>query len=88
MKSLDAFAKKCLTSKELNYFNDLEDSKKPIYLAKQFSIKEAISKAFGTGIRQEASCLMPVPNAFEIASFIENCLARYIGFFESSRSLK
>ena len=53
MKSLDAFAKKCLTSEELNYFNDLEDSKKPIYLAKQFSIKEAISKAFGTGIRQE-----------------------------------
>ena len=51
MKSLDAFAKKCLTSEELNYFNDLEGSKKPIYLAKQFSIKEAISKAFGTGIR-------------------------------------
>ena len=53
MKSLDAFAKKYLTSEELNYFNDLEDSKKPLYLAKQFSIKEAISKAFGTGIRQE-----------------------------------
>ena len=50
MKSIDAFANKCLTSEE---FNNLEDSKKPIYLAKQFSIKEAISKAFGTGIRQE-----------------------------------
>ena len=45
MKSIDTFAKKCLTSEELNYFNDLVDSKKTIYLAKQFSIKEAISKA-------------------------------------------
>ena len=53
MKSIDAFAKRCLTSEEIKHFNDLEGSKKSIYLAKQFCIKEAISKAFGTGIRQE-----------------------------------
>ena len=53
MKSIDAFANKCLTYEELSYFNGLEKTKKPTYLAKQFCIKEAISKAFGTGIRQE-----------------------------------
>ena len=39
MKSIDAFANKCLTSEELSYFNGLEKTKKPTYLAKQFCIK-------------------------------------------------
>lgn len=53
MDSVDTFAKKCLSEEELKHFFSLKDSKKPRYLAKQFCIKEAISKAFGTGIRQE-----------------------------------
>ena len=51
MKSLDAFAKKVLTENELKVFDDLTNSKKTSYLAKQFAAKEAIAKAFGTGLK-------------------------------------
>ena len=51
MKSLDAFANKVLTENELKVFDDLTDSKKASYLAKQFAAKEAIAKAFGTGLK-------------------------------------
>ena len=51
MKSLDAFAKKVLTENELKVFDDLTNSKKASYLAKQFAAKEAIAKAFGTGLK-------------------------------------
>lgn len=51
MKSLDAFAKKVLTENELKIFDDLTNSKKASYLAKQFAAKEAIAKAFGTGLK-------------------------------------
>ena len=50
MKSQDNFASKILSEAELNIFNDLNESKKNIFLAKQFAAKEAISKAFGTGL--------------------------------------
>ena len=55
MKSIEPFAKKCLSSDELTIFKELESSKKPRYLAKQFCIKEAVSKALGTGIRNEVT---------------------------------
>ena len=51
MKSLDAFANKVLTENELKVFDDLTNSKKASYLAKQFAAKEAIAKAFGTGLK-------------------------------------
>ena len=51
MKSLDAFANKVLTENELKIFDDLTKSKKASYLAKQFAAKEAIAKAFGTGLK-------------------------------------
>lgn len=51
MKSLDAFANKVLTENELKIFDDLTNSKKASYLAKQFAAKEAIAKAFGTGLK-------------------------------------
>ena len=51
MKSLDTFANKVLTENELKVFDDLTNSKKASYLAKQFAAKEAIAKAFGTGLK-------------------------------------
>ena len=51
MKSLDTFANKVLTENELKVFDDLTNSKKASYLAKQFTAKEAIAKAFGTGLK-------------------------------------
>ena len=51
MKSLDTFANKVLTENELKIFDDLTNSKKASYLAKQFAAKEAIAKAFGTGLK-------------------------------------
>ena len=51
MKSLDTFAKKILSKNEIKTFDDLKSSKKISYLAKQFAAKEAIAKAFGTGLK-------------------------------------
>ena len=50
MDSLERFAEKILSEKELAIFTNLVEPKKIIYLAKQFAGKEAISKAFGTGM--------------------------------------
>ena len=50
MDNLETFAVKILSEKELAIFTNLVEPKKIIYLAKQFAGKEAISKAFGTGM--------------------------------------
>lgn len=50
MKSLQTFAKKILSDKELTFYNQINDEKKIMYLSKQFAAKEAFSKAVGTGI--------------------------------------
>lgn len=52
MKSLSSFAEKILSSDELEIASQYENEKLIKYLAKQFAAKEAISKAFGTGIRK------------------------------------
>ncbi|GEK92078.1 holo-ACP synthase [Alkalibacterium kapii] len=44
------FAKKLLTKKELEIFNELNGKRKIEFLAGRFSVKEAFSKALGTGI--------------------------------------
>ena len=52
MKSLSSFAEKILSSNELKIASQYKNDKLIKYLAKQFAAKEAISKAFGTGIRK------------------------------------
>lgn len=52
-----SFATKILTPLELEIFNTLNDYKKLEYLAGRFSAKEALSKAFGTGIGKQLSFL-------------------------------
>lgn len=51
MKSLSSFAEKILSLNELEIASQYKNDKLIKYLAKQFAAKEAISKAFGTGIR-------------------------------------
>lgn len=46
----DTFAKKILTEKEFEKFESLPKFKKINFLSKRFAAKEAICKAFGTGI--------------------------------------
>lgn len=45
----EAFARRILHARELEEFAD--ETNKPQYLASRFSVKEAIAKAFGLGIR-------------------------------------
>jgi holo-[acyl-carrier protein] synthase len=52
MKSLSRFAEKILSPEELKIASSYDDKKLIKFLAKQFAGKEAISKAFGTGIRK------------------------------------
>ena len=52
MKSLQLFSEKILSVDELQVSSSYDDSKLISYLAKQFACKEALSKAFGTGIRK------------------------------------
>ena len=52
IKSLSSFAEKILSPDELEIASQYENEKLANYLAKQFAAKEAISKAFGTGIRK------------------------------------
>jgi holo-[acyl-carrier protein] synthase len=52
MKSLKSFSEKILSVNELKIASSCDDNKLISYLAKQFACKEAISKAFGTGIRK------------------------------------
>lgn len=50
-KRLDRLAHRILTEEELDVYVDTPNEDKPLYLAKLWASKEAISKAFGTGIR-------------------------------------
>ena len=52
MKSIKSFSKKILSVDELKISSTYDEEKLIKYLAKQFAAKEAISKAFGTGIRK------------------------------------
>jgi holo-[acyl-carrier protein] synthase len=52
MKSLQLFSEKILSVDELQVSSSYDESKLISYLAKQFACKEALSKAFGTGIRK------------------------------------
>lgn len=49
----DAFLYKNYHEHEINIFYDLPHVKNPGYLAKRFAAKEAIAKAFGTGIGKD-----------------------------------
>lgn len=49
-KYQDSFLEKNFHPKEREYFQTIESSKAIAYLAKRFAGKEAIAKAFGTGI--------------------------------------
>ena len=50
---LDRLAKRILTDDELVEFRQLDKVKQPLHLAKMWSIKESIGKAFGTGISND-----------------------------------
>ena len=52
MKSLQLISEKILSVNELQVSSSYDESKLISYLAKQFACKEALSKAFGTGIRK------------------------------------
>ena len=52
MKSLKSFSEKILSVNELKMSSIFDEDKLIRYLAKQFACKEALSKAFGTGIRK------------------------------------
>ena len=54
MKSLDKFASKILSHNEKEFYDSLTNQKQIIYISKQFAAKEAIAKAIGTGIRNDA----------------------------------
>ena len=53
MKSLDKFASKILSHNEKEFYDSLTNQKQIVYISKQFAAKEAISKAIGTGIRND-----------------------------------
>lgn len=46
----EAFARRVLTRNELNHWQTLVPATQVSYLAKRFAVKEAVAKAFGTGI--------------------------------------
>ena len=50
---LNRLAKRILTDDELVEFQQLTEVKQPVHLAKIWSIKESIGKAFGTGISDD-----------------------------------
>ena len=52
MKSLKSFSEKILSANELKISASYDVNNFISYLAKQFACKEALSKAFGTGIRK------------------------------------
>ena len=52
MDSLKSFSEKILSANELKISASYDVNKFISYLAKQFACKEALSKAFGTGIRK------------------------------------
>ena len=52
IESIESFSKKILSEDELQISSTYNEEKLIKHLAKQFAGKEAISKAFGTGIRK------------------------------------
>ena len=54
MTSLDKFASKILSHNEKEFYDSLTNQKQIAYISKQFAAKEAIAKAIGTGIRNDA----------------------------------
>ena len=54
MASLDKFASKILSHNEKEFYDSLTNQKQIVYISKQFAAKEAIAKAIGTGIRNDA----------------------------------
>ncbi|MDA7642576.1 holo-ACP synthase [Gammaproteobacteria bacterium] len=52
MKSIKSFSEKILSEDEIKICSTFNEEKLIKYLAKQFACKEALSKAFGTGIRK------------------------------------
>ena len=50
---LNLLAKRILTDNEFIEFQQLIEIKRPVHLAKMWSIKESIGKAFGTGISND-----------------------------------
>ncbi len=50
---LNLLAKRILTDDELVGFQQIDKVKQPLHLAKMWSIKESIGKAFGTGISND-----------------------------------
>lgn len=52
IKKLSSFTEKILSSDELAIASKYQNEKLIQFLAKQFAAKEAISKAFGTGIKK------------------------------------
>jgi holo-[acyl-carrier protein] synthase len=52
---LEKLAKRILTDDELKSFIELPYNKKTQYVAKMWAAKEAISKSFGTGIRDDVT---------------------------------
>ena len=52
MKSLKSFSERILSVNELKISSSYDANKFIAYLSKQFACKEALSKAFGTGIRK------------------------------------
>jgi holo-[acyl-carrier protein] synthase len=55
-KDENGFVKRIISDEEKNNLNQITDSKKRIaYIAKRFAAKEAIAKAFGTGIGSNIS---------------------------------
>ena len=54
MTSLDKFASKILSHNEKEFYDSLTNQKQIVYISKQFAAKEAIAKAIGTGIQNDA----------------------------------
>lgn len=50
-RDINRLARRVLTDNEYSIFTELTSAQQYRYLAKQFAAKEAISKAFGTGVR-------------------------------------
>lgn len=51
------FISKVLTPAEIKQFQNLPNAKQPSYIAGRFAVKEAFSKALGTGIGETVSFL-------------------------------
>ena len=52
MKSLDAFAEKILSDNERKIFSSKDETQKIKFLGLQFTAKEAVVKALGTGFKK------------------------------------